>query len=147
MGTMGALPFSAAVRKLRATSSAYREIHIPDQDPPIVITILRDIPHPRKGLVTTLFNNFEVADLNTRHRKIRNLKLHCDRCSLIDLLLCVRPVSTFPTADKTVVNPPPRTLGRPKCARIRNSRLPASCLIFQTNADLSGAYCTLPVEA
>lgn len=42
---------------------------------------------------------------------------------------------------------PPRTLGSPKCALIRNSRAPPSCLIFQTNADLSGAYWTVPVEA
>lgn len=30
---------------------------------------------------------------------------------------------------------------------MRNSLLPPSDLIFQTNADLSGAYCTLPVAA
>ena len=30
---------------------------------------------------------------------------------------------------------------------MRNSRLPPSCLIFHTNADLSGAYCTVPVDA
>lgn len=46
---------------------------------------------------------------------------------------------------KTIV--PPRTLGRPKWARMRNSRPPPSCLIFQTKADLSGAYCTVPVDA
>lgn len=30
---------------------------------------------------------------------------------------------------------------------MRNSRPPPSCLIFQTKADLSGAYCTVPVDA
>jgi len=46
MGTMGALPFSAAVRKLRFFSSANREMRIPSRNTPIVITVLRDIPHP-----------------------------------------------------------------------------------------------------
>jgi hypothetical protein len=35
---------------------------------------------------------------------------------------------------------PGRTDGRPKWARIMKSRAPPSCLIFHTNADLSGAY-------
>jgi hypothetical protein len=39
------------------------------------------------------------------------------------------------------------TLGKPKWARIKNSLPPASCFIFHTNALLSGAYWTLPVEA
>lgn len=41
---------------------------------------------------------------------------------------------------------PDFTDGRPKCALMRNSFAPASCLIFQTNADLSGAYVTEPVD-
>lgn len=114
---------------------------------PIVIAILRDIPHPGESLVTALFDDLEVADLDTRDSEIGNLKLHHNRRPLINLLLCIQSVRVFPYADKTIGAPPPRTLGKPKWARIRNSRLPANCLIFQTNADLSGAYCTLPVEA
>jgi hypothetical protein len=145
MGTIGALPFSAAVRKLRAILSANWGIGIQTRNAPIIVTVLRDIPHPGQGLVTAFFDDLEVADLDTRYRKVRNLKLHRDGCSLIDLLLCVQLVSAF--LYKTMADLPPRTLGKPKWARIKNSRLPASCFIFQTNADLSGAYCTLPVEA
>lgn len=45
------------------------------------------------------------------------------------------------------IDAPAFTLGSPKWALMRNSRLPPSCLIFHTKADLSGAYCTVPVDA
>ena len=65
MGTMGALPFSAAVRRLRTILLANREMSIPNRNTPIVVAILCDIPHPGQGLVATFFDNLEVADLDT----------------------------------------------------------------------------------
>ena len=89
-------------------------MRIPSRDIPIIIAVLCDVPYPGEGLVATFFDNLEVAYLDARYRKVRNLKLHRDGCSLIDLLLYAQPVSVFLFADKTIANPPPRTLGRPK---------------------------------
>ena len=89
MGTMGALPFSAAVRKLQRSVSQLRSVDSRSHAP-IVITILCNIPYPRESLVTTLFDDLEVADLDTRHREVRNLKLHRNWRSLIDILLCTQ---------------------------------------------------------
>ena len=140
MGTMGALPFSAAVRKLQAV---HQQIENADSRPhtPIVVTILCDVPHPWESLVATLFDDLEVADLDARYCEVWDLELHRNRCSFINFLLCAQLVSGFLTQIRlSLDNSPPLTLGKPKWARIRNSRLPASCFIFQTNADLSGAY-------
>lgn len=142
----GRCPFQLPCASCRRSISQRRNVDSRSHAP-IVIAILCDISHPREGLVTAFFDDLEVADLDPRDSEIGDLKLHHNRRPLINLLLCIQSVRVFPYADKTIGTPPPRTLGKPKWARIRNSRLPANCLIFQTNADLSGAYCTLPVEA
>ena len=70
-------------------------MQIPNRNIPIIIAVLCDVPHPGEGLVATFFDNLEVADLDSRYRKVRNLKLHRDGCSLINLLLYAQPVSLF----------------------------------------------------
>ena len=41
----------------------------------------------------------------------------------------------------------PETDGNPKCALIKYSLEPASCLIVQTITSLSGKYTTVPIDA
>lgn len=86
MGTMGALPFSCAVRKLRMqlmneVLSRIKEIV------PIVITILSNIPDPRQSLITTLLNYLEVTNLDTRNSEVGYLKFHGNGRPLIHVLV------------------------------------------------------------
>jgi hypothetical protein len=146
MGTIGALPFSKAVRKLvtgmRRIPRERRWTYSP-----VVITILCYVSHPRQRLVATLLDDLEVPHLYPRHRKVGNLEFDRYRGFLLYVLFW----EGFTCQEATVTghrrDVPLLTLGSPKCARIRYSRPPPNCFIFQTNADLSGAYCTLPVEA
>lgn len=44
------------------------------RDLPIVVPVLRDIPHPGQSLIPALFNDLQVSDLNARHREVWNLE-------------------------------------------------------------------------
>ena len=55
--------------------------------PDLVVAILGDVSHPRKCLVSTLFDNLEVTDLHTRHCKVRYFELELDRYSTVFLSL------------------------------------------------------------
>ena len=55
--------------------------------PDLVFTILSDISHPGKGLVTALLYNLEVADLHSRDSEVWDLKLDLDRHTTVLLSL------------------------------------------------------------
>jgi len=103
----------------------------------------RDAPDPRQRLVSALLDNLEVPHLDARDGEVGDLILDRDRRALVELL-CVherRLSAVEPTENSRregEEDAPPRTLGKPKCARMRNSLPPASCLILHTNADFSG---------
>ncbi len=48
-------------------------------------SILCDIPNPRECLITTLINDFQVSNLNTRHGEIRDFEFDRNRGLLIDV--------------------------------------------------------------
>jgi hypothetical protein len=72
---------------------------------PVIISMLRDIPkyhglrtlenlswplclpNPRKCLIATLFNDFEIPHLNTGYSEIGNFELDCDRWPSFNILL------------------------------------------------------------
>ena len=115
-------------------------------DLPIIVSILCDVPYPRQSLIPTLFYNLQISNLNTGYGEIGNFKFNSDWGAFFEVLFCEAGLARGAHREAKD-HVPLFTLGRPKCARIRNSRDPPSCLIFHTNADLSGAYCTLPVDA
>jgi hypothetical protein len=84
---MGALPFSNAVRKLRIPESSAKQIkeRTNHRNIPIIIPVLRYIPHPWQRLVPTLFYDLQIAYLNTRYCKIWDLVFDCDGCALLDV--------------------------------------------------------------
>jgi len=46
--------------------------------PDFVSSRLRNVAHPRKSLITGLFNDLKVAHLNPGNSKVRNLKMNSD---------------------------------------------------------------------
>ena len=63
--TNGALPFSNAVRKLWSSVVKLFLVRKGNAYEPVVISMLSDVSYPRQSLVSALFNNFEVSDLDT----------------------------------------------------------------------------------
>ena len=65
---IGALPFSSAVRRLKKRRGIVnKEVGRTGKNKyngPVIISILCNIPYPRKRLVPTLFHNLQVANLN-----------------------------------------------------------------------------------
>ena len=62
-----------AYKHIRCDARVLESVHAD-----LVVTILSDIPHPWKCLVSALFHNLEVADLHTRHREVGDLELNLD---------------------------------------------------------------------
>lgn len=87
IGTIGALPFSCAVRKL-STGQPGRLKKRTERHTPIVVPVLRDVAYPGQGLVPALLHNLEVPDLDARDGKVRDLELDGDWRALL-LRLCV----------------------------------------------------------
>ena len=50
---------------------------------PVVVTVLRDVPHPRERLVPALLHDLEVPDLDAGHGEVRDLELDRDGCTLV----------------------------------------------------------------
>ena len=63
--TKGALPFSNAVRKLLNSVVELFLVRKGNVYEPVVISMLSDVSYSRQSLVSALFNNFEVSDLDT----------------------------------------------------------------------------------
>lgn len=59
-----------------------------NNDRPVIITFLRNVPNPRQSLISTLLDNLEIADLDARYGEVRNLKLDCNRCFAFRCVVC-----------------------------------------------------------
>ena len=56
-------------------------------DTPVVITVLRNVPHPWQSLVATLFYDLQIANLDPRHSKVWYLKFNGDWGPFLNVLL------------------------------------------------------------
>lgn len=56
---------------------------------PIVISVLCDVTHPGKSLVSALLDNLQVADLDAGDREVRNLKLDSYGCFALRFAFCL----------------------------------------------------------
>jgi hypothetical protein len=67
---------------------------------PIIIAILGYIPDPRQGLISALFYDLQITNLDTRHREIGNFKLHTDGRTLLHVLFyCINQQSECTRSD------------------------------------------------
>jgi hypothetical protein len=57
-------------------------IHI-SAGPNIIVPVLGQVPHPWERFVPTLVHDLEIAHLEARHSKVRNLKLYIDWILLV----------------------------------------------------------------
>ena len=57
------------------------------EDLPVVVTILRNVPYPREGLVSTLFDDLEVPHLYARYSEVRNLEFDSNGRALVHAFL------------------------------------------------------------
>lgn len=55
----------------------------------LVVTVLRNVAHPRHRLITTLLDNLEVAHLNAGNGEVGDFKLDLDRNAQIFFSLLV----------------------------------------------------------
>ena len=147
MGAIGALPFSCAVLKLHILGISMTCERRRFAAVPVVVPILCDVPHPRKCLIAALLDHLQIPHLNARDCEVRYLESYGDRSTFIVVILLYATVNIVLTKDMIMRHRPPRTLGRPKCARIRYSLPPPSCFSFHTKADFAGTYWTVPVAA
>jgi hypothetical protein len=67
-----------------------------------IVSILSDISHPREGRVATLFNNLQIADLDTRSRKVWDFELDCNRRSLFRIIW--RSSASYRLIKNTILN-------------------------------------------
>jgi hypothetical protein len=59
------------------------------QYPPIVIPILRNIPHPGQGLIPTLLDDLEVPDLDARHGEVWDFEFDGDWGAFFEVLFWI----------------------------------------------------------
>ena len=56
------------------------------QHSPIIIPILRDIPHPGQGLIAALLYDLEVPDLDARDGEVWDFEFHGDGGTFLKVL-------------------------------------------------------------
>ena len=90
MGVIEAPPFSSAVRKLRKNELVTNARVRYESQIPVVISVLCDISNPWKCLISTLFDNLEVSNLDPRYSEIWYLEFHCYWCTLFVFILWIQ---------------------------------------------------------